>query len=92
VLLGAAGLVWAATRGVGPVAMPQFTELRQGPLQEHLVTVDGLNMSRTFQRHHYPMLYPGGVAAGINTAIARGFSMFWQPAQPQAAALPADQG
>jgi hypothetical protein len=90
-LLVAGGLVYLASRGVGPVKMPQFTELREGPLQEHLVTLEGLQVSRTFERHRWPVVYPASVAGGVSTLVQAGFTPLWQPADPQAAALPAEQ-
>lgn len=91
-LLVAGGIALVATKRVGNVRLTRFTEDRPGPLQEHIVSVDELNMSRTFSAPIYPMHYPGQVAAGINMAIADGFSMLWQPADPQIAALPAERG
>jgi hypothetical protein len=87
----AGGLVYLATRGVGPVQMPQFTELREGPLQEHLVTLEGLQISRTFERHRWPVVYPASVAGGVSTLVQNGFTPLWKPCDPQAAALPAEQ-
>lgn len=90
-LAAAAGVALLATKTAGPVQLTKYTELRTGPLQEHLVSVDELNMSRTFLGPIWPMRYPGQVAAGITTAIVKGFAPLYTPADPQAAALPAEQ-
>lgn len=91
-LVVAAGIAVLATKSAGPVQLTKFVELRSGPLQEHLVTTDELNMSRTFTGAHWPMSYPSTVAGGISQLVQKGFAPLWQPADPQVAALPAEKG
>lgn len=90
-LLAAGGLALLATRGAGPVQLTKYVELRRGPLQEHLVSVDELNMGRGFSAPRYPMHYPGTVAAGITGLVKDGFTPLWQIPEPQIAPLPAEQ-
>lgn len=86
-LLAAAALAVAATRTTGPVKMPAYTELRTGPLMEHLVTEAGLATAPVMVQHYYP----GRVAPSISNIVARGFAPLYQVPDPQAAALPAEQ-
>jgi hypothetical protein len=79
-------LAYLATRSAGPVAMSQFTELREGPLQEHLVTQEELGIIPAKERMHYPPL----VAPGLTKAIAQGFAPSFEIPDPQAACLPAE--
>lgn len=82
----AAGIAYAATKGTGPVKLTQFTEARQGPLQEHLVTLEELGgVSATI-----PHRYPAKVAPGLGMCITHGFAPLYQLPDPQAAALPAE--
>jgi hypothetical protein len=90
-LLVAAGIAMLATKSAGPVQLTKYVELHAGPLQEHLVTVDELNMSRTFTQPHWPLHYPGQVAAGVSQAVNLGFAPLWQLPDPQAAALPMEK-
>jgi hypothetical protein len=86
-VLAAAGLAYAATRTAGPVSMPVFTELREGPLMEHLVTREQLGTAPAKARHHYP----GQVAPAISAIVSKGFAPLYCLPDPQAAALPAEQ-
>lgn len=92
VLLAAAGgIAYLATRTVGNMQIPKFTETIRGPLQKQVVLgPDELHMERTFTHAHYPMRYPGQVAAGISQTIAYGFAPLHTPADPVVAALPAE--
>lgn len=85
-LLAAAGVAVLATRSAGPVKLSQFVELREGPLQEHLVSREELGTSPVLTPHYYP----ARVGPSITTCIARGFSPAWQSGDPQADALPAE--
>ena len=92
-LLAAAGIGYLATTTIGNMQAPKYTETIRGPLQKQVVLgPDEVQMGRTFTHAHYPMRYPGQVAAGITQVIANGFAPLWQPADPVAAALPAEQG
>lgn len=82
----AAGIAYAATRTAGPVPMPKYTELRAGPLAEHLVTEAELLVPPARSRIRYPAA-PG---PGITSAIAAGFAPLYRPPDPQVAALPAE--
>lgn len=85
-LVLAGGVAYLATRGAGPVALKQYTELRQGPLQEHLVTVEELGGAPEVLPHRYP----SKVAPGLSACITHGFAPLYQLPDPQAAALPAE--
>lgn len=94
-VLGGAGLLVAglvaylATRSAGPVAMSQYTELRTGPLQEHLVTEAELGAVPAAPRHHYP----ARVAPQLTRCIHHGFVPQYLPLDPQIrAALAANAG
>lgn len=85
--LGVAGLLaWTATRGAGPVKMTQFTELRLGPLQEHLITAEQLGSAPAASRMHYP----ARICPGITGLISNGFAPLWQVSDPQIMALPGE--
>lgn len=92
VVLGAAGagaaaaLAYAATRSAGPVPLSEFTELREGPLQEHLVTEEELGLVGAVHPHRYPVK----VASGISSVVRRGFGPLYTLPDPQMAALPAE--
>lgn len=85
-LAAAGGIGYLATRSAGPVKLQQFVELRQGPLQEHLVTAEELQVSPVFTGHHYP----ARVAPMVTACIHQGFAPHYQVPDPQAAALPAE--
>jgi hypothetical protein len=86
--LGAAGAVaWIATRAAGPVQMTQYTELREGPLHEHLVTAAELGAVPATARHHYP----DRVAPGTSALVQKGFAPLYRPCDPVVAALPAEK-
>jgi hypothetical protein len=87
-LLAAGGVAYLATRGAGPVQLKQFTELRQGPLQEHLITAEELGQVPERLPHRYPCK----IAPGLSMTITQGFSPLYQLPDPQAAALPAEAG
>ncbi len=82
----AAVFAYAATRTAGPVPMSRFTEQREGPLQEHLVTLEELGDVAELVPHRYPVK----VAPGISTLVRNGFALTWRPGDPQIAALPAE--
>lgn len=86
-ILAAAGIAYLATRSAGPVPMPAFTELRQGPLMEHLVTREQLTAAPVFMACHYPPR----VAPGISQIVQHGYSPLWQVPDPSAAALPSEE-
>lgn len=86
-LLVAGGIAYLATRSAGPVQLTPFTELREGPLQQHVVTTDGLLTQPVNVPHHYP----ARVGPGITRVISQGFAPLWQIPDPQVAALPAEQ-
>lgn len=86
-LLVAAGLAYAATRTTGPVPLPAFTELRSGPLMEHVISAEELLTEPVYVPHHYP----GRVAPHTFKAIRHGFAPLYALPDPQAAALPAEQ-
>jgi hypothetical protein len=44
----AAGVAWVATRTAGPAPVTKYTELRTGPLMEHLVTAEELLVPPVF--------------------------------------------
>ena len=67
--------------------LPPFTELREGPLQQHLVSADGLLTAPARTRCHYP----ARVAPAISAIIERGWSPLWTPRDEQAAYLPAEE-
>jgi hypothetical protein len=86
--LGIAGIVaYLATRSAGPVQMTQYTEQREGPLMEHLVSREELGLIPAAERMHYPTQ----VAPGITQCIIKGFAPLYQPPDVQAASLPAEQ-
>jgi hypothetical protein len=82
----AAGLVYAASRTTGPVEFTQFTEMREGPVMEHLAQPGDLLGTPVFARHHYPQR----VAPAITNIISKGFSVHYCIPDPQAAALPSE--
>ena len=86
-LLAAGGIAWMATRSVGPVPLTQYTEQRQGPLAEHLVTREELGYVPATSRMHYP----ARTAPGLTALIAQGFAPLYQLPDPVAASLPAEQ-
>lgn len=88
-LLAAGAMAYIATRSAGPVRLTQFTEQREGPLMEHLVTLEEINATG---RAYLPHRYPAKVAPGLNQLVAVGFAPMWQNPNPVAAALPAEQG
>lgn len=83
-LVGAAA--YAVTRRTGPVSMPAYTECRQGPLQEHLVTLEELGEAHAVTPHRYP----SKVAPGVSQLVRVGFAPLWKLPDPEAAALPAE--
>lgn len=86
--LGAAAAVaWLATRSAGPVQLTQYTECRQGTIQEHLVTAAELLGEPARVRHHYPVR----VAPAITNLVSHGFAPLYCPPDPQIAALPAEE-
>jgi hypothetical protein len=86
-LAAAAAIAWIATRSAGPVPMPAYTEQREGPLMEHLVTADELLEGTVFTGPRYPPR----VAPAISSVISHGFAPLYQVPDPQAAALPAEE-
>jgi hypothetical protein len=86
-LIVAAGIAYAATKTAGPVPMPKYTELRPGPLFEHLVTEAELLTQPVYTPQHYPPR----VGPQLSSAIAYGYVPLYQPADPQIAALPAEE-
>jgi hypothetical protein len=88
VLLVAAGVAYLATRSAGPVKMTQYTESRQGPLQEHLVTEEELGGGVPLTPHRYP----SRIAPGLDMCLTHGYAPLYQLADPVAAALPAERG
>jgi hypothetical protein len=66
--------------------MPKYTELRPGPLFEHLVTEAELLSQPVYVPHHYPPR----VGPQISNVITYGYSPLYQPPDPQVAALPAE--
>jgi hypothetical protein len=83
----AGGVAYLATRAAGPVQLTQYTELREGPLQEHLVTAAELGTIPATARHHYP----DRVAPGITQLVQKGFAPLYRPCDPQVAARPAER-
>lgn len=86
-LLAAGGIALLATRSAGPVPLTQYTELREGPLMEHVVTEAGLLAEPV----HVPHRYPQRVAPLVSAVVNHGYAPLYQPPDPQAAALPAEQ-
>ena len=84
--LAALGIAYVATRSAGPVGLTQYTELREGPLQEHLVSAAEL----AEQPVYVPHSYPSRVGHGVSACISHGFAPLWQAPDPQAAALPSE--
>lgn len=82
----AVGLAYLATRTAGPVKLAQFTELREGPLQEHLVTKEELGLIPAPSK----MSYPGQVAQHMSMCVQYGFAPLYQIPDAVAAALPAE--
>jgi len=83
----AGGVAYLATRAAGPVQLTQYTEQREGPLMEHLVTAAELGMIPATPRHHYP----ARVAPGISALVEKGFAPLYQTCDPQVAARPAER-
>ena len=85
--LGVAGAIaWLGTRNAGPVKMKQYVELREGPLQEHLVTAEQLGIIPSGSRLHYPEK----VCPGITGLINNGFAPLWRVNDPQIMAMPGE--
>jgi hypothetical protein len=95
--LGVAGVIaYIGTRSAGPVQLTQFTELREGPLQEHLVSREELGMVRNSASQGSPDLnprhsYPNRVAPGLTKLISHGFAPLYCVNDPQIMALPAEE-
>lgn len=85
-LAAALGVGYLATRSAGPVKLEQFVELRTGPLQEHLVTAEELQVSPVFTGHHYPTR----VGPQVTACIHQGFALRYQIPNEQIMALPAE--
>lgn len=95
VLLGiGAAFAYFGTKSAGPVRMKQYTELRIGPLQEHLVTKEQLDLvtppSGTAVRTYSRLHYPSKVCPGITGIINNGFAPKWDVNDPQIMAMPGE--
>lgn len=84
----AAGLAYAATRGIGPIPPAEYSEDLGGPLMEHLVTEAEMLTAPVY----LPQRYPVRVGPQISNVIQRGYSPLYQPLDPQVAALPSELG
>lgn len=87
VLAVAGALAYLATKSAGPIPMPKFTESRQGPLMEHIVTKEELGLIPADPRVHFPQR----VAPGTAFCVKYGFSPLYQIPDATAAALPAEE-
>lgn len=85
-LIIAGGVAYLATRAQGPVPLTKYTELRPGPLMEHLVTAEE-HLTRPVWAPH---AYPTRTCPNLNLALAYGLAPQWKVPDPQAAALPAE--
>jgi hypothetical protein len=86
-LAAAGGVAYLATRSVGPVRMPAFSENRVGGLAEHLVTDAELLTAPVYTPHYYP----AGVMPAVSAVVAHGFAPGYRICDPQAAGLPAEK-
>ena len=82
----AGGIAYLATRAPGPVPLTKYTELRPGPLMEHLVTAEELLSAPVWAPHSYPTR----TCPDLHQAMAYGLAPRWQLPDAQAAALPAE--
>jgi hypothetical protein len=85
-LLVAGGVAYLAMRSQGPVPLSKFTELRPGPLMEHLVTAEELISKPVWA----PITYPSRTCTNLNLALNHGLAPQWKVPDPQAAALPSE--
>ncbi len=83
----AALLAYLATRSAGPVPMTKYTELRNNPLMEHLVTREELGLAPAKPR----IAYPGKVAPGTAFAVYHGFAPVYYISDRQVMGMPAEQ-
>jgi len=86
----AAVLAWTATRSAGPVAQPAALTELQAPAQDlksHLVHPAEFLTAPVFTVHRFP----DRTAPGTNQTIHQGFAPRYKVADPQVAALPAEE-
>jgi hypothetical protein len=88
--IGTAGLlVYLASKSAGPIPLTTYTELRNNPLMEHLVTKEELGLAPARPRIAYPTAVAPGLASIIGTY--GGFAPTYYISDRQAMGMPAEQ-